>query len=184
MIQALPMSRKQKHASTRSQRRTAFTLVETIVVTVVSSLVLGIVVSLLVALQRHDQSMRRNSLRNDQMARLAEAIRADVRSGTKVTIPAIGELVVAGTSAGDVHYKIVTEGCERTTSAGDSPATTRELLSVGPATAWQVEFGPDGRKPLQIVSLIRKDDIAGGASRPLVIIQAALGADAPPNTTN
>lgn len=184
MIQALPMLQQQKHAPIKSQRRAAFTLVETVVVAVVSSLVLGIVVSLLVALQRHDQSIRRHSLRNDQVARLAEAVRADVRRGTTVAAPSADELVVDGVGGGNVHYKIVAEGCERTTIATDSETPTRELFSVGSASAWQIEFGPAGRRPLYTVSLLSEDDFAGESSKSLVVVQAALGAEVLPNTMN
>jgi type II secretory pathway pseudopilin PulG len=184
MIQALLMSLQRKHGSIKPQRRAAFTLVETMVVAVVSSLVLGIVVSLLVALQHHDQSIRRHSLRNDQVSRLAEAVRADIRRGTTVAAPSAGELVVAGANDDDIHYKIVAEGCQRTAIANDSATPSRELFSVGPASAWQIVPGPAGRRSLYIVSLVRENDIAGESSKPLVVVQAALGADALPTTTN
>jgi type II secretory pathway pseudopilin PulG len=184
MIQALLMVRKLKHASMKSQRRAAFTLVETIVVTAVSSVVLGIVVSLLVALQRHDQSIRRHAFRNDQVARLAEAVRADIRRGTTVAAPSANEFVVAGVGGGDIHFKIAPEGCARTTTANAGATPSRELFSVGPASAWQIDSEHAGRKPLYTVSLVGKDDMAGEASKPLVVVQAALGADTLPEMTN
>lgn len=156
------------------------TLIEMLAVIVLSTLVLGVVVTLLAGLGRFDRSLREGWVRNAQVDRLSETLRADIRRAADVTLAADGTLVVTE-PGGDVltRYELVPEGCLRTIEVA-SQRESIDLFTVGRAESWSLDVGPAGRRPMLVITLQRSDDPEGRqASFMPLFMCAALGADTP-----
>ncbi len=154
-------------------------IIEVLVVVALSTVVVGIVITVLTSLHRWDRRLGDGNARAAQVARLAEDIRADVRSATDVALAPDGELVLTSPNREPVRYTVVPQGCRRT--AGEpGGGSSVELYRVGPGEAWTLGDGPPGRRRMIVVTLARP----AAADRPErtvpVVVYAALGADRPP----
>jgi prepilin-type N-terminal cleavage/methylation domain-containing protein len=163
----------------RRDSRSAMTLVEVMVAVAVTSILAGVVVSLLIGLRDWDRSMRRRSVYTEQLARLGETLRSDIRQATDVTLPTTDALLIHGPNEMQIRYELVTDGCRRmaTTPADAMPRT--DAFSVGPTTSWMLAPGSSGRLPLFAVTLNRGTENNKVGLAPLVVY-AAAGADAEP----
>jgi hypothetical protein len=164
----------------RRDTRNALMLVEVMVVVTLTSIMMGVVISLMIGLQRWDQSFRDRAVQSEQLARLAESVRTDIRSGADVSLPATRILQTTGQGRGATRYELEAEGCRRIVELPENQATRSEFFAVGPVTSWKLERGPIGRRPLIIVTLDRfaPDNDTAPRLAPL-LIYAALGADLP-----
>ena len=156
--------------------RAAFTLVEMIVVITLSAIVFGIVVPLAQSLMRWDQISRTRGLHGEQLAELAELIRADIRHGTDASLEAGGSLVVTSSAGEPIRYELDNEGVRRVVVGGRSAESRTDLLTIGGTQSWKIEKTATGRRPLILVTLER----APTEDPPTpFLVQAELGADLP-----
>ena len=160
------------------RRRKAFTLAEAMLVVALLSILLSFVLSFLVSLQRYDAKLRNHGLRSEQLSRLAETIRSDIRQAITVSSPAKQTLRMESSDGRLVQYELTPEGCRRTVNGPDNVAASADLYRIGPADSWTIETGPAGRRPLHVVSLASKRKVASEPVNTPLLVQAALGADA------
>jgi hypothetical protein len=175
-------SRRRRPDGTMMRRdtRNALMLVEVMVVVTLTSIMMGVVISLMIGLQRWDQSFRDRAVQSEQLARLAESVRTDIRSGADVSLPGTHVLQITGQGRGAARYELEAEGCRRVVELPENQATRSEFFAVGRVTSWKLERGPIGRRPLIIVTLDRLSPDDDTARRlPPLLIYAALGADLP-----
>ena len=150
-------------------------LVEVMVVVTLSSILLGVVISLAVSLQQWDRRFRDHGVRSDQTARLAEAIRADVRRATDVSLPAKEILSVAAHDQQEIRYELRPEGCRRTVQHAGGPPERSELFTIGPAESWQLERGTPGRHSAVVVSIERPIAVEAKSGSTPFYVYAAVG---------
>ena len=158
--------------------RRGISLVEMMVVISVSAMLLGVATSMLFSLRNRDRHMYENSLRSEQMFRLAEALRADIRQGTDVLVSIDGPLVVISPDGVQTRYELQRKGCLRSTVAPGNAEPRNDLFAIGPAERWQVERLATGVRPLVAVTLEQATDEGTSRTAPL-LLYAVLGADAP-----
>ena len=159
--------------------RNGFTLIEMLVVVALSSLLLAVVLSLMMGLIQWNRLSHTTSTRNDQLLRLASALRSDIRSGADVLVSVEGPLVVMTASGEQLRYELGPEGCQRTVIAPGSADRPADVFAIGAAAKWNVERKPAGKRPLLAVKIERVAEKEPTAPRLMpFLVYAALGADA------
>jgi prepilin-type N-terminal cleavage/methylation domain-containing protein len=161
----------------RPRGRSAFTLAELMMVAALLSMLLAFVASYLVGMHRYDAKFRKGELNSMQLNRLADSVRTDIRLSSAVSLADDQVLLVAMLDGHEIRYELVAEGCRRSAGNPNDAATRFDLFRVPLASAWMLEVGPPGRRPLQVVSLRSKERVPGQPSRVLLLVHAALGAD-------
>jgi prepilin-type N-terminal cleavage/methylation domain-containing protein len=162
--------------------RAAMTLVEVMVAVTVMSIMLGVAISFLIGLKHWDRKVHQFGLRNEQLTRLAESIRTDIRHATDVSLPSGNALVILLPGNKETRYELTPEGCRRLGMPGDARPLT-DLFSVGPATSWTVERDAPGNRSMFVVTLNHTQTDSETQLAPL-LVYAALGADLPQRSNN
>jgi prepilin-type N-terminal cleavage/methylation domain-containing protein len=163
----------------RHKHRRAMTLIEVIVVVALTSILFGVAMSLLLGLRDWDRSMRRQSVQNEQLVRLGDALRTDIRQAADVSLQSDEAVVIRDYNQKQIRYELTPEGCRRiVTTPGDAQPLT-DLFAVGPAMSWTLEPGAPGKRPLFAVTLHRASLDNEKRTAPL-LVHAIVGADAPP----
>jgi prepilin-type N-terminal cleavage/methylation domain-containing protein len=159
--------------------RNGFSLIEMLVVVALSSLLMGVVVSLMLGLRQWDRLSQTNNTRNEQLLRLATALRSDIRAGADVLVSVEGPLVVMTAAGEQLRYELISEGCRRTVIAPGTTEPRVDLFAIGKAAKWNVERKVAGKRPLVAVMLEQDVHRNDPAARPLLpfLVYAALGAD-------
>lgn len=153
------------------------TLAEVTVAVAVTSILAGVAVSLLVGLRNSDRDMRRRNNQNQQLLRLAETMRADIRQAADVLQPTSDAIVLRAADEKLTRYELAPEGCRRIVTAPNDPTPRTDAFAVGPIASWTLAPGPPGRRPLFTVTLNRGDT---DHEKPPLVLHAAAGADATP----
>jgi type II secretory pathway pseudopilin PulG len=162
-----------------SSGRRATTLVELLVVSALISIIFSIVVSLAVRLRQWDHQVRDHSQHANQMASLAESIRADVRRAKSVTLPEKKTVAIVGPDSGEIHYELQPDGCRRVVKSAGETSQKIETYAIGPADSWNLDTAAPGRKPAYTITLKRADpDKLPSQSAPF-FVYAVLGSDLP-----
>jgi prepilin-type N-terminal cleavage/methylation domain-containing protein len=160
-------------------RRPAMTLLEIMVAVAVTSLVAGVAISLLVGLRDWDSNLRRQSIHNEQMLRLSEALRSDIRQAVDVTLPSSDALVIRAENERLTRYELSPDGCRRIVTTPSEAKPVIDAFNVGPSTSWSLAQGAPGRHTLFAVTFHRSSPNNEERHDPL-IVHAAAGADAAP----
>ena len=155
------------------------TLAEVMVVVALTSILFGVAISLLVGLRDWDRNMRRHSIQNEQLMRLGEVMRADIRQAAEVSLLSENAVVIRSSDEKQVRYELSPEGCRRIVTVSGATKPLTDLYAVGPATSWTLEPGAPGKRPLFAVTLHRTSPDNERRVAPL-LVHAAVGADAPP----
>jgi prepilin-type N-terminal cleavage/methylation domain-containing protein len=173
------VSRDAKRSANRPGRsaRRGFSLIEMMVVISLSALLLGVATSLLFSLRDRDRHSREDNLHGEQMFRLAESLRADIRQGADVLLSIDGPLVVISPDGIQTRYELNRNGCQRSTVAPGDAGPRHDLFAIGRAQRWQVERLATGRRPLVAVTL-EQATVDGESRAAPLLVYAALGADA------
>src|SRR5215213_4788976 len=137
--------------------RRATTLVELLVVVGLVSIMFSIVVLLAVRLRQWDHHVRDHSLHANQMATLAEAIRADVRHATSATLPEKKTLAIVGPDNREIRYELQPGACRRVLEIPGEASPRIETYAIGPADSWKLETAAPGRKPAYAITFGRKE---------------------------
>jgi len=156
-------------------RRRAMTMIEVAVVVTLTTILCGVAMSLLFGLREWDRDMWKGSVQNEQLVRLGEVMRTDLRKASEVLQPS-DEVIALQLPAEQIRYELLAEGCRRTvTHAGESQAAI-ELFAVGAGKSWTLKPGPSGKRPLFEVAFQRqsKDNETLAAT---LVVYAAVGAD-------
>jgi type II secretory pathway component PulJ len=154
-------------------------LVEVMVVVALASLMLGVVISLLVSLKERDRNIQYHGVRGEQLMRLAETIRSDVRRAAEVSLPAATSLRIVGSGVPEIRYESDGKGCRRVAAVPGQQGMAPELYAIGAARNWTLERDESGQRPLIKITLrLVPTDQARAPVAPL-IVYAALGADRP-----
>ena len=167
------------HPQRRDRCRGGFSLVEMLIVIAISSLVVAIVVSLMISLQKFNRNSVANNAHSDQLLRLAETLRSDIRAGNDVRLTDEGPLLVTGSTGKEVRYELTADGCRRTATTPAGDETRTDLFTIGKATKWNLEQLAPGRQPLVAVTLsqpVNKNASEAHELLPFVVL-AAVGAD-------
>lgn len=162
----------------RNSKRRGMTLIELMVVATVSSILLSIIVCFLVGLQRQDRRVRGSSVENAQLFLFGNSLRADIRSGSKVTASSPQTLTISGPGERQIEYALQPDGCLRSLKQTDGAAgQATELFTCGGKRVWKLETASQGRYSSVIVALDDKDP--QGSIEPAVpfVVCAAVGAD-------
>lgn len=162
------------------ENRLAMSLVEVMIVVAMTSILCGVAISLLLGLREWDRDMRRQSMQSEQLMRLCDAMRTDIRQAAEVLQPSEDAVVIRSSSnEKQIRYEISSEGCRRIVTTSESAKPLTDLFAVGPAKSWTLEPGAPGKRPSFAVTLhpLRLDNKKHAA--PLVVY-AAVGTDAPP----
>jgi hypothetical protein len=160
--------------------RSAMTLPEVMVGVALSSIVMGVLISLTIALKQRDRAIHSFAVESDGRCKLAELLRADIRSAIDVSISDHTMLVVTRSDGGEVRYELTPAGCKRSVSEPTRGRPRIDLFTIGKAAAWKLEMGPHGRRPLFVVTLNRALQAIGDDSPTVsLLVYAALGADVP-----
>jgi hypothetical protein len=175
MQQAFPITSMIPYPQRRIYRP-AMTLAEVMVTVAVSTILMGVVASLLFGLRKWDRSLREHSVQNEQLIRLAETIRADMREAVDVTMPSEDVLIVDAGDAGLSRYELSRQGCRRILATPGEANARIDLFAVGPAKSWGFERRV-GRLPMIELTMNRETLEGENRAAPLVV-RAALGADA------
>jgi prepilin-type N-terminal cleavage/methylation domain-containing protein len=159
--------------------REGFSLIEVLVAVAISSLLMGIVVSLMLGLKQWDRVSRTNSVRSEQLLRLAGVLRTDIRAGRDVLVSVEGPLVVMTASGEQLRYELGADGCRRTVVAPGDAAPRTDLFAIGQAANWIVERKATSRRPLVAVTLANAaaEGERGGPRLLPFLVCAAMGAD-------
>lgn len=161
------------------KRRLAMSLIEVMVVVALTSILCGVAMSLLIELRDWDRNMSRQSIQNEQLLRLSEVMRTDIRQAAEVSLSSEEAIVIRSPNEKQIRYELTPEGCRRIeTTSGDSKSLS-DLFAVGRATSWTLEPGAPGNRPLFAVTLYRTSPDNEKRTAPL-LVHAAVGADAPP----
>jgi type II secretory pathway pseudopilin PulG len=162
-----------------SRNRRATTLVELLVVVGLMSIMFSIVVLLAVRLRQWDHQVRDYSLHGNQMATLAEAIRADVRRAKSVTMPEKKTITVIGADSREIRYELQPGSCRRLVKTAGDASSRIETYTIGPADSWKLDTAAPGRRPAYTITLERAvPDNVTSQSAPF-FVYAALGSDLP-----
>ncbi len=160
------------------QRRTAMTIAEVAVVVAVTSILLGVATSLLVGLRDWDRNARQRGVQNDQLVRLAETMRTDIRHATEVSTPTDQTLLILSPGEKRIQYELAPEGCCRVVTLPNEAKPIADLFAIGPATSWSLDADAPGARPLFVVTINRTSADNEQRAAPL-LVQATLGADLP-----
>jgi type II secretory pathway pseudopilin PulG len=159
--------------------RRATTLVEMLVVVTLLTILLGIVGSLAVHLRQWDRQVRDHSLHGNQLANLAETLRADVRRATGVTLPEKNIVAIVGPEGREIRYELQPDACRRTVKIPGEPTAKTETFAIGPADSWKLEMAAPSRYPAYTLSLERSDFGKATSQSAPFVVYAALGSDTP-----
>src|SRR6187549_2235471 len=96
------------HAAIRKHchKRRAMSLVEVLVVATLVSILFSVIVTLAVHLRQWDRQVRAHSLHANQLANLAETLRADVRRATSVSQPDKKTVAIVGPDNREIRYEL------------------------------------------------------------------------------
>src|SRR4051812_38179851 len=139
------------------RNRRATTLVELLVVVAIVSIMFSIVVSLAVRLRQWDHHVRDHSQHANQMASLAEAIRADVRRAKSITLPEKKTVTVIGADSREIRYELQPGSCRRVVKTSGEASPRIETYAIGPADFWNLDTAAPGRRPAYTITLERAD---------------------------
>jgi type II secretory pathway pseudopilin PulG len=159
--------------------RRATTLVELLVVVTLVTMLLAIVGSLAVHLRQWDRQVRDHSQHGNQLANLAETLRADVRRATSVALPAKNTVAIVGPQNREIRYEVQSEACRRTVNIPGNTSPKIETFAIGPADSWKLETATPGRRPAYILSLERSDFSKATFRSAPFFVYASLGSDTP-----
>ena len=154
------------------------TLIEVVVVVALASILCGVAMSLLIGLRDWDRNMRQQSIQNEQLMRLSEMMRTDIRLAAEVSLPSNDAIIIRDSNQKQIRYELTPEGCHRIVTLPDAKPLA-DLFAVGRATTWTLEPGAPGNRPLFAVTLHRPSPDNEKRAAPL-LVYAAVGADAPP----
>jgi Prokaryotic N-terminal methylation motif len=176
----LPNSTRQRRLPRK--RRRAMTLVEVSVSVALTALLIGVATSLLVGLKKWDYHFRDHSTQSDQLQRLSEMIRVDLRQATDVLQPSKKILAITGGNGDQIRYEITPDGCQRIENVPLSTPEKSDLFRIEPNSLWQINKDSSGRRPAIVVTLERssQDDLHSTITR--MLIRANLGADLAPDS--
>jgi prepilin-type N-terminal cleavage/methylation domain-containing protein len=163
----------------RHSQRNGFSLVEMLVVIALSSLVFGIVISLMLSLQKFDRQSAVNSTYSEQLLRLADTLRSDIRAASDVNVSDEGALVIVTSSGEGFRYELGADDCRRTAIAPGATESQADVFAIGEPAEWRFEKLASGRVPLVSVKLERRSR-KSNPEAPLLLpflVQAAVGAD-------
>ncbi len=152
------------------------TIAEVAVVVAVASILLGVATSLLFGLRDWDRNARQRGMQNDQLMRLAETIRSDIRHGADVSAPTEQTLLIHSPGEKRTQYELTPEGCHRVVTLPNEAKTLADLFAIGPATSWSLDSGAPGARPIFVVTINRTSADNEQRAAPL-LVQATLGAD-------
>lgn len=155
-------------------------LVEVMVAVTVTVLVLGVALSFAARLQQWDRRHRGHLPRNEQLSRLAETLRTDVRRAEDLALPTPQELVATTTGHGHIRYQLTAEGCRRTVEATDATPEAAELFAIGPTGTWELDRNTTGHLPLASISIKPTAEPDAATGNLTLNVLAAIGADRPP----
>lgn len=159
--------------------RLAMSLVEVLIVATLTSILCGIAMSLLVGLRDWDRGMREHSQQSEQLIRLGEIMRADIRQASDVSQLSPGVLNIRNSTGQQVRYELAPEGCSRAVSGPEKTNSSSDLYAVGPASSWKLTPGPDGNRPMYTIMLDRGHPNDQRRIPPL-LVHAIVGVDAVP----
>jgi len=155
------------------------TLIEAMVVVTVMSLIVGVALSLLVSLRNWDRTARDRNARNDQLIRLAEMLRTDIREAREVSMPSERTLLIEQPDNQRIEYELGDSGsCRRTKRQGESAEPIVDSFTVGPASAWALDRNDAGAQP-SLAILIARPSQTERLPAPL-LVRATLAADLAP----
>jgi hypothetical protein len=156
------------------------TLVEVTAAVAISAFLLGIAVTMLVRLQGWDARFRDDSVSIQQLARLAELVREDVRSATSVVLESPKLLTVNVQDERVIRYELTPSGCLRIVAHPVGKEEQRDLYRVGHELKWNVESFEPGVLPNVTVTLEMAIDEETSGGKVLFIVSANRGVDLPP----
>jgi hypothetical protein len=131
----------------------------------------------MIGLRQWDRRFSGRAVECDRLVELAETLRADIRQAADVTAPAEGQLLVLQTDGTETRYELEPLGCTRKVESANAADRRTELFAIGAATAWDIERGTAGRRPLVRVTLERNDANSQAPRRAPLLVYGALGAD-------
>jgi type II secretory pathway pseudopilin PulG len=161
------------------RKRRATTLVELLVVVALVSIMFSIVVSLAVRLRQWDHHVRDHSQHANQMASLAEAIRADVRGAKSVTLPEKKTVAIVGPDSREIRYELQPGNCRRVVKTPGEASPRIETYAIGAADSWKLENAAPGRNPAYTITIERADPDKTASLPAPFFVYAALGGDLP-----
>jgi type II secretory pathway pseudopilin PulG len=159
--------------------RRAMSLVEVLVVATLVSILFTVIVTLAVHLRQWDRQVRGHSLHTNQLANLAETVRADVRRATSVSQPDKNTVAIVGADNRDIRYEIQPGGCRRVAKAPDDKSPRIETFAIGPADSWKLETAAPGRRPAYSITLERSETDKATSHTAPFFVYAALGSETP-----
>jgi len=159
-------------------------LVEVMVAVTLTSILLGVVISLMVALRQWDRRVRDHSVQTEQLAQLAETLRADIRQAVDVSLPVKETLIVVAPGSNPVRYELRPEGCRRSVEDPDGTSPKMDVFAIGPVEPWKLERVEGGRRPAIVLSLDKPHADRSVDGPPKLLVYASLGADLPNPATS
>lgn len=163
----------------QSCRRAATTLIELLVVITLVSLLLSIVGTLAIRLRHWDRQMRDRSRYSDQLVKLSESMRTDIRRATSVTQPDKKTIAVTSSDHREIRYELAADGCRRLVKSSDKPGPAAETFAIGAAQSWKLDAAAEGRRPAYTIRLEHTDSNPADSTPAPFFVYAALGADTP-----
>jgi prepilin-type N-terminal cleavage/methylation domain-containing protein len=168
-----------RERSVHSLQQRGMTLVEVTVAVAISAFLLGIAVTMLVRIQSWDARFRDDAVSIQQLPRLAELIREDVRSATNVVLESPTLLTVNVQEERVVHYDLTPSGCLRIVEHPIGKEEQRNLFRVGRDLKWNVESFESGVLPNVTVTLELATDEETSRGKVLFVVSANRGAGLP-----
>src|SRR5262245_65044424 len=92
--------------SARKSARRGLSLVEMLVVVTLMSMLLATLTTIAVRLRQWDRQIRDNSVHGDQIAALADSLRADAGGGTDLKLLSPDTLVIENTEKREIRYRL------------------------------------------------------------------------------
>jgi type II secretory pathway pseudopilin PulG len=166
-------------ARKRSAARRATTLVELLVVTTLMTIVLAIVTTLAVRLRQWDRQVREHGQHINQLAALAEAIRADARHASKVVLPEKTTIAIGDSDGREIRYELRPDGCRRVAKAPGAASPEIEIFAIGSAEAWKLDSAEPGLHPAYLLSLERSEPEKANSRPTPFFVYATIGGDKP-----
>ena len=121
------------------------------------SMLLATLTTVAIRLRQWDRQMRDNGVHGDQVAALADSLRADASGGTELKLLSKDTLVIENTDKHEICYTLQSDGCRRDVKSSKNASRSTTTFTIGPFEAWKVESGPTGRRAAYTVSLARPD---------------------------
>ena len=154
-------------------------LVEVLVVATLVSILFTVIVTLAVHLRQWDRQVRGHSLHANQLADLAETLRADLRRATSVSQPDKKTVAIVGPDNREIRYELQPGGCRRVAKTPGDKSPRIETFAIGPADSWKLGTASPGRRPAYSITLERSEtDKATSHTAPL-FLYATLGSETP-----